>query len=337
MTAEELNGLLDELQHRLVGGSRSTPAVRGVGGSFGGGVGEFIGPQVTNAIRRCKYPSAWRPLISRYVDLVGDNGDGLSWPLPPGVRPDRPPAEPAALHVYCDMVCTVITKKIMMVDVFYLYEPAWDENEDEKRLREVHTLTATKYLVKMLNCVYECVHGRLPDVLDVTEAASMLYADVYAEAFDPATVDEKDVFGLVEHWFRVRVLKHGAGRSFTNVAPGIPFLLCSHVYWLWLHLTAARVRHSAPDLVTVVYALDTIIYCGDCRHHFVEHRTEYFSDGRTRRGDSFGLCTSRLGNAELLFHLHNRVNVQTGSPVMDESVLAEYLTFWERGLVVGGH
>lgn len=284
--------------------------------------GTFVGREVTNAIRRAKYPIVWRPLIERYVDLVVEAESGYTYPGPHALEGTLP----THTSVYCDMVCTVVTKKIMMVDIFYLYDPTPDENDEEKRLREVHMLTATTYLVRLLTCVYECVYGRLPDKVAISKAASLLYAEVYAEAFDVARVREGDIFRLVENWFRVHVLESETDRRFKNVAPGIPFLLCSHVYWLWLHLTAAKVRHSAQDLLTVVYALDMIVYCEDCKRHFLEHRSEFFYDDQNGGTND---CVCRLDNAELLFKLHNRVNAQCGTPQMDVTVLSDYRGFWE--------
>lgn len=277
------------------------------------GSGPFIGKHVSDTVRKAKYPVVWRPLIEVYASLK---------------------APESALQLYCSLCCTVITKKVMMVDMFYLYEPPSDNESDgtlneDRDLREAHMITATRYLVKMLNCMHESIHGRLPNAVDAVNAASMLYAELYAEAFDIATVRERDVFDLVQRWFQTNVVLRSpeSHAHFQNVAPGVPFLFSSHVYWLWLHLTAARVHHGAPDLLTVIYAMDTIVYCDECKKHFLQLRTEFFFD---RRDGGVNNTYCRLTNAELLFAIHNKVNSKTGSPEMDRSVLSEYKGFWEK-------
>lgn len=285
---EIVDGLLDVIE----GGENGAP---------------FIGPVVSAAVHKSRYRYLWRPLIERYGEM--STGDGAL----------------RAAQLYCDIACTVITKKVMMVDMDYLYESRPDEDEEITRLREAHTVMARRYLVKMLNCIYECVHGRPPNGVDTTNAVLLLYAEVYAEAFDPVTVREHDVFALVQKWFGAYVKRPAIGESYRDVAPGGPFLHCSHVYWLWLHLTAARVRYGAQDLVTVVYALDTIVYCNACRTHLLELIPEYFVNA-TENG--LADCFCRHPNDMLLFHVHNRVNATTGSPVMDEAVLDDYRRFW---------
>lgn len=290
MTPRDLNELLDALE-------------RGANGH-----GTFVGRLVTTAVRNAKYPVAWRSLVERFSKMFTKREPGYS------------------VDLYCDLSCTLITKKIMMADMVYLYRWGADDNPENEgflQLCEAHMITATKYLAKLLNCVYECVHGRLPE--NSTRAATVLYARIYAEAFDPESLWESKVFDLVEIWFKEYVTRPKVVESFWNVSPGPPFLVYSHVYWLWLHLTAARARFSGPDLVTIVYALDTIISCDGCRKHYLEIRSDFFTDHRVA-GDL--TCTSEYGNAELLFHLHNRVNASTGSTEMDPAVLKEYEDYW---------
>lgn len=270
------------------------------------GKGPFIGQRVSAAIRRAKYPVVWQPLIERYIQLIGQN------------------KLMANMHLYCDMACTVITKKIMMVDIFYLYD---SEIIEDKKLRAAHMKVATKYLEKIITCIYECVYERMPLKSHVLEAASLLYAELYSEAFDIENLKERDIFHLVKTWFCRKVLGVESECTFQNVAPGVPFLMCSHVYWLWLHLTAARVRLSAQDLLTVVYALDMIVYCNECAKHFLEHRSEFFFNSES---DGYNNCYSRLNNSELLFELHKKIGVQSGSPEIDSRVLSEYNDFWVR-------
>lgn len=274
--------------------------------------GTFVGRLVVNAVRNAKYPVVWQPLVDRYSKMVAIK---------------REPGN--SIDLYCDLACTLITKKVMMADIVYLYKWGVEEapeSEEFVQLCEVHMITATKYLAKLLNCVYECVHGRLPD--NAMRAAAVLYARLYGEAFDPESLWEFKVFDLVEKWFEEYVTRPRHVDSFLNVAPGPPFLVYSHVYWLWLHMTAARVRLSDPDLVTIVYALDTIIPCDECRKHFLEIRSDFFTDYRD--GGDLTTCASEYGNAELLFHLHNRVNASTGSAEMDPAVLKEYEDYWEE-------
>lgn len=274
--------------------------------------GPFVGHHVAAGVKRTKYPVVWRPLIERYTELLD--------------------FERFATYLYCDMSCTVITKKIMMVDMFYLYDSQKSDdvvNTDNewKRLRKAHMIMATKYLVKMLTCIYECVRGILPNRVDIMNASTLLYAEIYSEAFDPTAVNERAIFSIVEKWFCDNVLKPEYIASYRNVAPGIPFLFCSHVYWLWLHLTAVRAKRSADDLLTVIYALDTIVYCQECKEHYLQIRSEFFSDSWDNSGEP--TCTSCYDNAELLYRLHNRVNVQTETDEIDLAVLGEYETFWK--------
>ncbi|KAG8270307.1 hypothetical protein J6590_097971 [Homalodisca vitripennis] len=269
----------------------------------------FIGPRVTEAVRSTKSASVWRPVIERYNELSGENRLTV------------------ASRLYCDLSCTVVTKKVMMVDMSYLYDPVYEESQgvDEEALllREAHMTTATSYLVKMFTCMYECVHGRSPRIGDAYDAAAILYADLYAESFDVTGVMEEHVFSVVRKWFCAHIFQT------RDCAPGIPFMFCGHVYWLWLHLTAARVKSSSRDLLTVIYALDTMVYCDVCKKHFVDIRSEFFLD-RWDEDTRQRHCYCRLSNAEVLLHLHNRVNARTGSDEMDAGVLSEYAAFWEQ-------
>lgn len=270
----------------------------------------FIGTHVAAAVRASEYRYLWRPLLERYKELTSGSSGAAALPT----------------HVYCDLSCTVITKKVMMVDMDYLYEVEEEKEEEITQLREAHMVMARKYLVKMIKCIYECVHGRPPNDVDIANAVVLLYAELYAEAFDPATVREHYVFALVQNWFSAHVARSVIGDgTYKNVAPGGPFLHCSHAYWLWLHLTAAKVRYSAQDLVTVVYALDTVVYCSSCRTHFLKLKSEYFVSTRDR---GVAGCFSRHPNDTLLFHMHNRVNALTGHADMDVAILADYRHFW---------
>lgn len=268
----------------------------------------FIAPHVSASVRRSKYRYVWLPLIERYKELMAVNKRLLP------------------SHIYCDMACTLITKKVMIVDLNYLYESSSNEEEDITRLREVHIVMARRYLAKMLTCVYECVHGSPPNSVDVTNAVVLLYAELYAEAFDPINVREETVFEIVQKWLGAHVEKPVLAQSYRNVAPGYPFLHSSHVYWLWLHLTAAKIRYSAEDLTTVIYALDTIVHCNTCRIHFLELVPDFFVSVQDH-----GIIEvfSRHPNDLLLFHMHNRVNALTGCADMDISVLSEYVQFWK--------
>lgn len=273
------------------------------------GKSAFIGNHVANAVRKSEHRYLWRPLLERYKELTAAV-DGALFPT----------------HVYCDIACTLITKKILIIDLDYVYETRPDEEEDIKRLREAHMAMARRYLVKMLTCIYECVHGRPPNGVDVTNAVVLLYAEVYAEAFDPVAVREHTVFALVQNWFAKYVMKPVLGGKFCNVAPGGPFLNCSHVYWLWLHLTAAKAQYSAQDLLTVIYALDTVVYCNACKVHFLKLKPDFF----VYVNDNGGLtdCFCPYSNDVLLFKMHNRVNALTGVADMDEAVLSDYRRFW---------
>lgn len=288
ITLQELNALLDGLEQDP------------------NGKGPFIGQRVSAAIRQAKYPLVWQPLIERYIQLIGQN------------------KTKANVHLYCDMACTIITKKILMVDIFYLYD---SQIIEDKELRVAHMKTAAKYLEKMITCIYECVYERMPLKAFIVDAASVLYAELYSEAFDIEYVEERDIFHLVKKWFCRKVLGMEGDCTFHNVAPGVPFLMCSHVYWLWLHLTAARVRLSAQDLLTVIYALDMIVYCNECAQHFLEHRSEFFFNSDS---DGNHICYSRLNNCELLFELHKKISIQSASSEIDSKVLSEYNDFWVR-------
>jgi len=296
MTVHEINTLLDIIERKP-------------------NHGPFVGRQVADAIRRAKYPYIWLPLIKRYVELLDQN------------------STTAKMSLYCDLACTIITKKVLMVDIFYLYRPTDSDAEESdtfEDLREAHMITATKYLICMLTCIYECLHGRLPNKVDITRAAKLLYAELYAEAFDVASVQERDIFRCVEKWFFANLFRSERVYSSVNVAPGIPFLFCSHVYWFWLHLTAARIQHESQELVTVIYALDMIVYCEDCKRHFIEFRNQLFvttSDELT--GQEIGIIAVYPENDEVLFHLHNKVNSETESPDMNVDVLSEYKDYWE--------
>lgn len=271
----------------------------------------FVGTRVSDAIRNATYPIWWRSCIERYIKLIGEEGCDEKLCV-------------ANLSLYCDLACTVITKKIMMVDIFYMYDPPVPEPVETTRLREIHMVVAKKYLAKMITCIYECVCGQIPVVSDMERAATILYAHIYSEAFDVASVDEKEVFQLVQKWFCASLLPPDIKVVPPhNVAPGIPFLSCGHVYWLWLHLTAARVQYSTQALRTVIYALDMIVYCEECKRHFLKHRKEFFFDNADG-------CLAKHDNPELLFHLHNRVNVQTAATPKDISILLEYKGFWEK-------
>lgn len=272
----------------------------------------FIGPRVAAAVRESKHRYLWLPLIDRYRELIGGKAAATTLPT----------------HIYCDIACTLITKKVMMVDLDFLYETSADEEEDITSLREAHMVVAKRYLVKMLTCIYECVHGQLPNSVDVTNAVVLLYAELYAEAFDPVTILESSVFAIVQNWFSTHVERPTLCETYFNVAPGGPFLHCSHAYWLWLHLTAAKVQQSQSDLVTVIYALDSITYCNTCKVHLLELIPEFFVHTREH-----GLtdCYCRYPNDMALFHIHNRVNASTGSPNMDVSVLSDYERFWNWG------
>lgn len=275
-----------------------------------GGNGPFFGPHVAAAVRESKYRYLWRPLIERYKELATVASDGVTM----------------RKQIYGDLACTLITKKVLIVDMDYLYESGPDEEQDVTRLREAHMIMARRYLMKMLNCVYECLHGRPCNGVDVTNAAVLLYAEVYAEAFDPVSVREPTVFELVQRWFGAHVMLPVVGETYRNVAPGGPFLHCSHAYWLWLHLTAAKVSHNARDLLTVIYALDTVVYCDACRMHFLQLKTDFFVD--VRENDGLTDCYCRYTNDTLLFKLHNRVNAAVGHADADETVLSDYRDFW---------
>lgn len=287
--AKELNALLDALEQDPNGN------------------GPFVGYAVSEAVRRAKYPYAWRPLIERYIQLVGEN------------------KKSANVRLYCDLMCTVVSKKLFMTDMFYVYDrDGRSRAENEKSFREAHTAVATMYLAKMISCACECIHGRAPASEDAVRIASLLYAELYAAAFDTSDVREQDVFRLVQEWFCRHVSRDKQFRP-VNVAPGFPFLLCSHVYWLWLHLTAGGVRHCKQDLLTIVYALDTIVYCDECRTHFLNHRPEFFVDDRDGGG-----CFCRVPNDELLLRVHNATNALTGRHDMDGAILKEYEMFWQK-------
>ena len=283
--------------------------------------GPFIGRRVSDAIRRAKYPPVWRPLIQRYVELLREN------------------KSTANVSLYCDIACTIITKKIFMVDILYLYKHQPDDGRMEEEydgmegLREAHMITATKYLVNMLMCIYECLYRRPANRSDISRAATMLYAELYAEAFVVSTTRETDIFRVVQKWFHSTSVFEKAVSpvvSICNVAPGIPFLACSHVYWLWLHLTAAQVQHACQELLTVIYALDMIVYCEDCKRHFIEFRGEIFqSKFDDRTGLEIGTFSVCPTNAETVYSLHSKVNNKIGAANVDMSVLSDYKRFWE--------
>lgn len=303
----------------------------------------FVGPNVHREVARCNNPDAWEETLQRYVELAKT-----------GVAGD---AAIAYSQFYLDLCVTVLTRKIVTVDIHHIVgADVPRQNKETSDMRIIHAIMFKKTLARVLVCACECLLGRLPPDDGVTNLTSILYDRVkymLKERFYKNDEDGKYyarerldltaiVHSLVRNWLIDEVLPKLSIQGTRNddaialadvlrntkmLSSNMSFFAVSHCYWLWLHLTAAglQTKTAQTDFLTMFYAFDLFVYCPQCSAHFVQHRTALY----TRQPYTVSVRTSHTAQS-IVYDMHNVVNRETGKDVLSPVVMTDYVGYWER-------
>lgn len=288
----------------------------------------IIGSNVHDyVVKYAKYPHTWLPFVKRYKELVTENRRNVY-----------------TKQIYTDMLATIIAKQIRIVDLPFVVGPTDLELADSVEFRNyqvTHLIFAKMTIIKLLKCSLECLTNASYDELLISESVKKLYDTLLTQFVNENVVvdengskrkrnDQLDVErcidDIVTEWLLNTV--HAIDTELLKYRPEIlsdtiSFLGVSHIYWLWLHLTAARSSAYKVDFVSLVYNFDFLIYCGECAYHFKENIKPFFL---YRGGD---ICTDHEPS-ELIYYLHDLINRRNNDNYLDFKLasIKDYMEFW---------
>lgn len=295
----------------------------------------FIGTSIHREIGKCKYPSAWVDTLQRYMELIS---------LSPTFH----------VQFYLDLCVTILTKRIITIDIHRIVgEDDPQQNVGRSDMRIIHAIMFKMTISRMLACICECVL-KCPPLANgvVVEQTSKLYQRVQfmlkenfrlnldsGKYYAWQKIDiEKTVHDITDIWLLHEALPNIANSvPNVNVPVGITktkvlssdlsFFGVSHCYWLWLHLTAAGIQtmKTEGDFLTMFYALDLFVFCPQCSSHFVRHKAAFYN-----RDTNTSVVTTTYTTTEIVYHMHNVVNKDTGKDILPIAVLSDYKGYWER-------
>lgn len=310
---------------------------------------KFIGPTVHNDVRKCKYPGAWIDTLRRYVQLSSDAAN----------------ASLCYVQFYLDLSVTILTKRIMAVDIHRIVGADDDEQSPHTSdMRIIHSIMFNMSVSRMLACICECVlkcsplakgiaaeqttklYRRLDSILK-----KQLYKNPQNGNYYPRDkIDiSKSIHDAVDDWLLreafTDILRTANDGKDATVPEGLiktrvlsndlTFFGVSHCYWLWLHLTAAGIRtmKTECDFLEMFYAFDLFVFCEHCSSNFVQHRSAFYE----RDPYTVSVRTTYTAS-EIVFRMHNVVNREAGKELLPNDVMSDYIGYWKRyGLLDAGN
>lgn len=125
-----------------------------------------------------------------------------------------------------------------------------------------------------------------------------------------------DVLEKKKSFFNI-LKTHFPDSTITNILPlnVQEWVKISHVYWLWLHLTAACISINDDNfhnlygnlLMALFKNIDVFIYCNICKEHFLDMKnSDYFNN----------IITSNTPIDEKLIVIHDKIRKNQDKPVI---------------------
>lgn len=287
----------------------------------------FIGKTVQYAIESSNNMATWSDAVERYAQLQSSKSKRFQF--------------------YVDLTTTILVKKFITTDLNYMVAiiPNSPIMNNKKYMsdRTSYLIISKLFLVRFLTCVHESVYSEIPPRrIIISEHVSDLYrtlygiCDKYFKVVENRYVEVEPVMPalltIVGNWlvnFLIQTAPSSATMQFKSPADlykrNLVFTEYSHCIWLWLHLTAPRVANSVNELFECVYTLDLLIFCTECNVNFTRHRLALFT---TTKGD-FTMVHPRITTpVELIYLLHNIVNMQVYGKQIPREILHDYNAYW---------
>lgn len=284
-------------------------------------------------VKNTKYPQTWIPFVKRYLNLIRNNKN-LNYNF------NR--------QIYVDILATIISRQIRIVDLPVIVGPAYYEfytSEQYKNYKSIHVIVAKMTLFKLIKCSLDSILSVYNPKIDllITEFVKNLYDNLIATLVDEnITINEEDghkekrdrdidvdaaVDGIIIRWLLnlfntvdEKLLKYKP----EMLSDAIPFVGVSHLYWFWLHITSTHISPiSANDFITLVYKFDHLIYCGECSVNYKKHIVPFYYSSN----DS--IVTS-YKPSDLVYHLHKVTNIYIGDDLesVTEDIIDDYRDFF---------
>lgn len=224
----------------------------------------IIGKNVhENIVKDTKYPQTWIPFLKRYLNLIRNNKN-LNYNY------NR--------QIYVDMLATIISRQIRIVDLPVIVGPAYYQfytSDQYRKYKSIHIIVAKMTLFKLIKCSLDAILTTYNTKIDllITESVKNLYDNLLATLVDEnITINEEDgtkekrdpnididsaVDGIIIRWLLnlfntvdEKLLKYKP----EMLSDAIPFVGVSHLYWFWLHITSTHISSiSKSDFITIVY------------------------------------------------------------------------------------
>lgn len=298
-----------------------------------------VGPRVHDYVfKRSRFPHTVEPFVHRYNELVIDDNSCDVYT--------------SHRRLYTDLLMTVLNAQLRYTDFHVIDGPAKPEyyaTDEYAGLRTAHVIVAKSAVHKLLRCSLEAMYGATFDDLSLQKSVRDLYDNLLPSFIaDNVVTDPVDgtrskrvptldvaaaVTSIARQWLR-QAIAVACPTAVSHLPEPIgdepSFLGNGHIYWLWLHMTAARVDRTAVDFASLLYKFDFLLYCGHCSEHFRDNVGPFF------RRDTDGGVYTDYSPRELVYSLHllvSRRNATTaGRPTheahVDRAILDDYNDFW---------
>lgn len=311
----------------------------------------FVGPEVHREVFHCMFPDAWTETLQRYAELVEEGAYLYS-------------------QFYLDLCVTVLTKRIVMVDIHHIVggDDA-RQNRETFDMRVIHAIMFKMSLSRVLSCASECLLrcSLAPDDGTAVALTAKLYDRVASLLKEKYYKNESDgkyyareerfdmtsaVHELVHSWLVDEALPEMCARGTkewqTNgvtaaaTAPLTGLKKTRVLSSSSFHQSFYAVSHcywlwlhlTAAGLQTARAESDflALFYAFDLFVYCPQCSAHFLRHRAAFYTREPYTVTVRTSYTarSIVYNMHNVVNRETGKKTLPPSVMTDYASYWER-------